>query len=112
MSGPARVFEDPLVSGDWCVEMEHRDGAVELAIFSVREIVRYVQPDAVTTGNGPSRIGDEHRQPVERMRNAGQHCSCPIGKQAQRRRGGRQSGHRPYGRLANAAQTSRVGHPE
>jgi hypothetical protein len=34
MSEPARIFEDPLVSGDWCVEMEHDNGAVELAIFS------------------------------------------------------------------------------
>jgi hypothetical protein len=34
MSEPAKVFEDPLVSGDWCVEREKVDGAVELAIFS------------------------------------------------------------------------------
>jgi hypothetical protein len=34
MSEPAKVFEDPLVSGDWCVEREDGDGRVELAIFS------------------------------------------------------------------------------
>ena len=34
MSEPAKLFEEPLVSGDWCVEREDDDGKVELAIFS------------------------------------------------------------------------------
>jgi len=34
MSEAAKVFEDPLVSGDWCVERENDDGRVELTIFS------------------------------------------------------------------------------
>ena len=34
MSDPPKVFEDPLVSGDWCVEKEEDDGGVELASFS------------------------------------------------------------------------------
>jgi hypothetical protein len=34
ISDPAKLFEDPLVSGDWCVEKVEVEGAVELAIFS------------------------------------------------------------------------------
>ena len=34
MSAPAKLAEDLLVSGDWCVEREDDDGKVELAIFS------------------------------------------------------------------------------
>ena len=34
MSEAAKVFEDPLVSGDWCVEWEDGDRGVELTILA------------------------------------------------------------------------------
>ena len=34
MPEPATVFEDPLVTGDWCVEWEDDDGGVELTMFA------------------------------------------------------------------------------
>ena len=61
--------------------------------------------------NRPRRIGNEQCQPVERVRNAGQHFRRLIGEQPQRRRSRRQGDQPPHRRVTGLEQTRRVGDP-
>ena len=49
----------------------------------------YTEPDAATARDRPSGVGKKQCQPVERVRNAGQHLGGVIREQPQRWRAGR-----------------------
>ena len=66
---------------------------------------------ATTARRSVIRIGDEQREPVERLRHAGQHLGGLIGEQPQRWRAGRQVDQRPHRRLTDPAQADGVGDP-
>jgi len=62
MSAPAKLAEDLLVSGDWCVEREDDDGKVEWPSSPgrTREIARFNTPtdDIGSSPNYPSGVGE------------------------------------------------------
>src|SRR5208282_1740873 len=76
-----------------------------------RQPIWYSQPNAPAVRNGSRRLVNEQRQPVERTDDASQNLGRLIGKQSQRWRLSRQGDQPLRRRLANPAQTDRIGYP-
>ena len=67
--------------------------------------------EAAVARNRPARIGDEQRQPVERVRDGGQYFRRLIGQQPQRRRARREGDQPPHRYVTSPQQAGRVSHP-
>ena len=68
---------------------DHNKGAAR--IDQRRKPIGYAEvAEAAAARNRPGRIGNEQRQPVERVRDGGQHFRRLIGEQPQRRRARRE----------------------
>ena len=76
-----------------------------------REPIGHAKADDAAARNRSSGIGNKQRQPVERVRDAGQHFRRLIGEQPQRRRVRRKGDQPAYRLLANPAQPDGVGYP-
>jgi hypothetical protein len=67
--------------------------------------------DATIPSSRPGRIGKKQNQPAQGLRDTGQHFTCLVSEQAQRRRARWQRDEPLCRRVTGLEQSRRIGHP-